>query len=140
MTRKLNSILLVDDNEADNYFHNRVIEKSGLGCHTSIALNGLEAIDFLKEARIHREDPDLPPPPDLVLLDINMPLVNGWEFLDEYRKLPPPEGQEEVIVILTTSLNPADRTRAETLLGPGSFYPKPLTAAMLDEIRTRFFG
>ena len=139
MKRKLNCVLLVDDNDSDNFIHKRVIEKSGIAENIAVALNGKEAMDFLiKKGNCHQPE-DSYAQPELIFLDINMPVMDGWEFLEEYEKLEKVQKGKIVFIMLTTSLNPADKIRAEKTIDPGCFHYKPLTIEMIDEIiRTSF--
>ena len=139
MKKKLNCVLLVDDNESDNFLHKRVIEKSGITDHIEIVLNGKEAIERLtakvklgKAAGTYRQ-------PDLIFLDINMPVMDGWEFLEEYRKLEDAQKGKVILIMLTTSLNPADISKAKKTLGTGYFKYKPLTLELLNEIMKQHF-
>jgi CheY-like chemotaxis protein len=134
MKKKLNCIVLVDDNEADNFLHSRLLKKSAIADKIEIALNGKEALDLLTGKRKYGKALESPPPPDLILLDINMPVMDGWEFLDEYQNLENKPKGKIVFIILTTSFNPADKVKAEKLLGGDCFYFKPLTFPMINEI------
>ena len=139
MRRKLNCVLLVDDNESDNFFHKRVIEQAGITDFIGIALNGLEAINFLKtEWQLGQQKRSFPRPA-LIFLDINMPLMDGWEFLEEYHKLDEVQKGKVVIIMLTASTKSADIARAENTLGSGCFIFKPLTVKMINEIMQKHF-
>ncbi len=129
MDNTINCILLVDDDDAVNFIHNRVIQKYGCCNHVAIAHNGQEAIDFLT-TKIDGKYPQ----PDLIFLDINMPIMNGWEFLEEYEKLEHEKKGREIIVMLTTSLNPADKEKAENIANIYDFQPKPLSLEDLNKI------
>jgi len=130
MTKKLNCILLVDDNDADNEYHQIVINRMGITDNICLAENGEEALAFLK-----KENQLLP---ELIFLDINMPRMNGWEFLEEYKKLDI-DKKRVIILMLTTSANPADLERAKKIEEVTGFQVKPLTAAMLTEIIESYF-
>jgi CheY-like chemotaxis protein len=134
MKRKLNCILLVDDNDSDNFIHKRVIEKAGIAENIGIAMNGKEALDFLTTEHHDRLSGTSFSQPELIFLDINMPIMDGWEFLEEYHKLPEEQKGKVVFIMLTTSLNPADKSRAETMIENGCFQYKPLTQAMIRTI------
>jgi CheY-like chemotaxis protein len=134
MKKKLNCVLLVDDNESDNFFHKRVILKSGITDRVEIVINGKEAIDFLMAVQQGEDSEKSYTQPELIFLDINMPVMNGWHFLEEYQKREEVQKGKIVVIMLTTSLNPSDMIKAETLLGNESFKFKPLTLEMIDKI------
>jgi CheY-like chemotaxis protein len=135
MNRKLNCILLIDDDEPTNFLHKFVIEKTGFAEKCVTVQNGQEALDYLK-----REEDGKYPQPDLIFLDINMPRMNGWEFLDEYEKLEKAQKGNIVVVMLTTSLDPSDKEKAEKKIGINEFMSKPLTAENVEEIIKRYFS
>jgi CheY-like chemotaxis protein len=139
MKKKLNCVLLVDDNESDNFFHKRVIEKSGITDLVEIATDGQEAIDFLIKKGIYGKSKNLYSQPELIFLDINMPVMNGWQFLEEYQKLEDIQKGKIIVIMLTTSVNPSDNRKAINLLGPDSFKFKPLTLVMINEIMQLHF-
>lgn len=132
MRKKLNCILLIDDNDADNHYHQIIIEQMNITESVQIAEDGLEALAFLKKENQVA--------PELIFLDINMPKMNGWEFLDEYKNLDAQQKAEIVIVMLTTSANPDDIKRAETIAEVNGFKVKPLTEEMLNEILEKHFS
>ena len=139
MKKKLNCVLLVDDNESDNFFHKRVIEQAGITDFIGVALNGQEAIDFLTTKWEMGQQESSFPRPALIFLDINMPVMNGWEFLEEYQKLDDVHKGKVVIMMLSASLNQADINRTEKTLGSDCFLYKPLTLKMLGEIMQKHF-
>lgn len=134
MQTKLKCILLVDDNAADNYLHRLEIEEAGVAERVVTATSGYEALDFLQT-----ETETGYPQPDIIFLDINMPGMNGWEFLEEYEELPANQKAGVVIVMLTTSLNPIDKKRATENGLIDRFESKPLTKdRLLEIINVRF--
>jgi len=126
--------MLVDDNSDDNFFHERVIQKNSAAEIIVAKQTGVDALEYLKSKKdnehIH---------PDLIFLDINMPGMNGWEFLDEYNKLDEESKSKAIIIMLTTSENPDDKMKAKTMNVASEFRTKPLTAEMLKEITDTYF-
>ena len=100
-------VLLVDDDPTTNFLHRRAIKKVASGTRVAEALNGREALDFL-EGGMRRGEPS----PELIFLDISMPLLDGWGFLEGYRELSPEWRSSTRVFMLTTSLNPDDHQRA----------------------------
>lgn len=131
MRKKLSSILLVEDDEVTNFISQMVIKKLDCAEQVHIAWNGADALDYLKNPGYSK--------PELILLDINMPGLNGWEFLEEYTKLKEEEKGQVVVVMLTTSLNPDDKRRADNNPSIAGFRNKPLTPALMEEILTQYF-
>ena len=131
MKKKLNCIFLVDDDSEDNHFHQIVIREMNITNTIEIAQNGLEALDFLTKPN-HVV-------PELIFLDINMPKMNGWEFLEAYEKLSSDQKAKVIVVMLTTSINPADKKRAERFPEITSFNSKPLTEEIINEILEKNF-
>lgn len=131
MRKKLNSILLVDDDEDDNYYHQIIINKMNIVNKIDIAKNGIEAIAYLKN--------ETHTPPDLIFLDLNMPKMNGWEFLERYKNLNIEQRAKVLIIILTTSANPDDIQRAKEIEEVTGFNTKPLTKEYLAEILEQYF-
>lgn len=126
MKRKLNCILLVDDDHEDNFFHEIIIKKMDITNTIQVARNGLEALEFLRKKNQVI--------PELIFLDINMPKMNGWEFLEEYKHLNPNQKAKITIVMLTTSANPDDVKKAEEIADVNGYRSKPLSFEMLNEI------
>ncbi|WP_420583372.1 response regulator [Reichenbachiella sp.] len=132
--KKLNCVLLVDDDEPTNFLNEMLI--SQLDCTRSIVAvqSGREALDYLcteKEGQY--------PQPDLILLDINMPGMNGWEFLDKYNELDASKKGQVIIMMLTTSLNPDDEAKAQGINEIKSFLKKPLTKEDFLAILSEYF-
>ncbi|MBV61713.1 MAG: response regulator [Nevskiales bacterium] len=137
MNKPLNEVLLVDDNEADNFLHRAVLEDMGVADRIVERLNGQEALDYL----LTPDDQGRFPSPDLICLDINMPIMSGWEFLDSYEQLPPARRRGVVVMMLTTSLNPEDAEQARERSAIGAFSNKPLTSTkVLQLIEEHFPG
>lgn len=138
MSKKINCILLVDDSPADNEFHTIIINKAEVCNHVRVAEDGVKAIEYIMNSAKPVNEAEYPKA-DIVFLDINMPRMNGFEFLEAYHALDTQYKSGIVIVMLTTSLNPDDRDRALNSGEVTEFQNKPLTKAMLDKIIQTFF-
>ena len=77
--------------------------------------------------------------PDLIFVDINMPRMNGWEFLEEYNKLADQFKSQAIVVMLTTSGNPDDKAKAKLSKVISDFITKPLTKEILEGIVKQYF-
>lgn len=136
MEQKLNCVLLIDDDEPTNFLNQLVIEGSGYAEQIKTVQSGEEALDYLSNScRTDKTNPC----PDLIFLDINMPAMNGWEFLEKYRKLDEEQKGKVMIIMLTTSLFPEDKTHAAEIPEISGFENKPLTPEKLDRIIFEFF-
>ena len=128
MPRPLNRILLVDDDTVTNLMHRRQIARSELADVVDVATDGRAALDYLTEGEVAGN-----PQPELVLLAINMPRMNGFEFLTEYAMLPESLHRSQSVVMLSTSARKTsagkqDRMRAEADDLVKSYGVKPLAA------------
>jgi CheY-like chemotaxis protein len=137
MNTQLNCILVIDDDEPTNFFTAMILEESGCTRHTKIVQSGMEALEYLIKSETVNPDPEFPSP-DLIFLDINMPAMDGWEFLEEYKKLN--KTQEMIVVMLTTSLFPEDRIKAKELQEISCFENKPLTAEKITSVLEKYFA
>lgn len=134
MDKPLKLILLIDDDEATNFLHKIMINDAGCSEQIQVCKNGKEAIEYLTNA-IEGKFPQ----PDLIFLDINMPVMNGWEFLEEYQKLNEQQKAKMVLMMLTTSINPDDYEKSKEYPDVAGFRNKPLNTDMLDEIVREYF-
>jgi CheY-like chemotaxis protein len=113
MKQKLNCVLFIDDDEPANFLNEMILENAGCAGHIEITTSGEQALRYLDNNKGNTDKNNTYPRPDLIFLDINMPAMNGWEFLKEYNDLEDEQKGNIVIIMLTTSLNPDDKSKAE---------------------------
>jgi CheY-like chemotaxis protein len=131
---KLPSILLIDDDDTTNYLNQLLFHRLDITDNLLIALNGQEALTLL-----HTCEPTGPAPcPALILLDMKMPVMDGFDFLEAYVQLPPAQ-RNAVILMLSTSLNPLDVNRIQDLPIAGCL-TKPLTKEKIYAMLHTYFG
>lgn len=121
---KLDCILLIDDDAATNFINQHIIKSVGIDAHIEVFENGFSALKYLST--------NIGSQPCIILLDINMPGMNGWEFLDEYEKLSPERRSKIVLSMLSTSVNPDDEYKARERSTIKSFISKPLKKEHID--------
>ncbi|PBQ30601.1 response regulator [Sphingobacteriaceae bacterium] len=118
----VNLVALIDDDELVNFIGTKVIENTHLARKIKSFLNGQDAIDFLKANRNH---PDLLP--EIILLDINMPVMDGFQFLEEYVKLEPNLDKTITIYVVSSSISQADFEKIKQICVVSDFIVKPIT-------------
>ena len=138
MEKKLNCILLIDDNDADNVFHKIRITKADVCNVIKVVTSAQEALDYLKMAGELNQTENYPKP-ELIFLDINMPGMNGFEFLEEYKNLAPALKAKIVIVILSTSANASDIQKSQEINEVFDFETKPLSKESIENILEHYF-
>lgn len=131
---KQHAVMLVDDNEVDNYIAERLLKSFGITntifAHTSVA----SAMMFLKNLDSLKEQPSVIIP-EHILLDLNMPISDGFYFLDEFERLSCRLKSQIKITVLTCSLNPSDRERAEKSKYVIDYFTKPLSTENLHKLK-----
>ena len=134
MKNKIHSVLLIDDSIPINYFHKIIVEKSGVAMSCTAVNNGQEALEYLQSKQDTQERL-----PELIFVDINMPVINGWDFLEKFRANHKSILKEVVTVMLTTSINPDDKEKSKRLNVP-NYFPKPLTVKVLEDLYDSYFN
>ncbi|WP_165824120.1 response regulator [Pseudochryseolinea flava] len=122
------NILLVDDEVITNVVHKSVLNRSGSFGYIESVLNGRQALEFLERAITENK-----PLPDYIFLDINMPVMNGFDFLQDINNHFAIDHEKMKIIMLSSSIDPRDKIRAREL-GADDFICKPLGPPDLQRI------
>jgi CheY-like chemotaxis protein len=133
--KKLRGILLVDDNDTSNFLNERLLKRMAITDEIKILSNGKNAFDYLE--KLNREGKaSSETKPELILMDINMPVVDGFEFLELYQNLDEQFRQDIMVAILSTSNHPQDTSRAKDF---NAYYiTKPLTIDKVEVLLSRY--
>jgi len=123
------SVMLVDDNEIDNIINEKIIESSSFAENILVFQTGQEALDYLRE---HQEDASNLP--EIVFLDINMPIMDGFQFLEEFESFSEEVLKKCKIIMLSSSISPKDIDRAASSRYVKKYLNKPLNARYLQAI------
>lgn len=127
-------VMLVDDNDTDNFISKRIIELTKFAKRIEIKNSGKSALQYLESEKDN--DVNLP---DLIFLDINMPIVDGFVFLYEFEKFPDNIKQKSKVIILSSSDNKRDIDRIVNNNYVIKFITKPLTDDVLKDLKNILF-
>lgn len=124
----MKNVLLVDDDQIFNFLSTKTLERMGLANEIHVALNGKEALQLLNN--YYQGSMSVP---DVILLDLNMPIMDGFGFLEAFKRLSLPKMDRIKIVIVSSSQDPRDIQRAREL-GVEHYLSKPLTEEKLRAV------
>lgn len=127
-------VMLVDDDSVDNFINKKVIINSKFTDNVHVHTNVNSALDFFKNIDELKLDSSPSILPSHIFLDINMPVSDGFYFLEEFQKLPSKITSEVKIVMLTSSLNPNDEIKSVSYKNVTNFLSKPLTVDVLSNM------
>jgi len=134
MKMKLQHILLVDDDEDCNFFHKRLLNQADCVENIDITKDGRAALDFLDLKWKEKKNF-----PSIIFLDIKMPRMDGWEFLNEYKKLNEIWQSKTIVIIFTIAFNPDNLSKAMSYPFVKGFKSKYLDKEGLDQILIEHF-
>jgi CheY-like chemotaxis protein len=126
---KINSMYVIDDDRIYHFLLKNLFKQNGIDINSTFFNNGQEAIEAMK---LNKEEKDMP---DLILLDVNMPIMNGWQFLEEYARLKDMLPKTSTIYMISSSNDEVDINKAK---GYGEivkdYFLKPICKEDLDKI------
>lgn len=128
--KTIDLVMLVDDNDTDNFISKRIIEITKFAHRVEVKGSGKSALDYLKENQSTPENL-----PNIIFLDINMPIVDGFVFLYEFEKFNELVRNKCKVIILSSSDNKRDIDKIVNNDHVIKFITKPLTEVALDEIK-----
>jgi CheY-like chemotaxis protein len=134
MSASIKTVFLIDDDPMSNMIHQSLLKKHHWQATTSVFENGPAALQALQAAAAG-------PPglfPEVILLDVEMPVYDGWDFMADYRQLPPQYTSRCLLYLLSSSINSSDIRKAQTYPLVQSYLTKPLTLANLNQISQDF--
>lgn len=139
MDNKLNCVLLIDDSPADNFLHKIVVNDCDVTDNVRTAEDGIDGLDYLLNNGKYSGSTDNPKP-NLILLDINMPKMNGFEFVEEFEKLDSSIKENTIIMMLSTSLEQSDKTKAISYKAVKEYLQKPLDEQTFKFVVNKYFN
>lgn len=126
---KIATVCIIDDDRIFIYGTKRIMKNIGFDGNIIVYNNGQDAMDGLVE--IAEQNGKLP---SLILLDLNMPIMNGLEFLEEYRKIPIDQKNEVVLYVISSSVDPIDCEKVKSFDEVKNYILKPVTPNDLAKI------
>lgn len=130
MSKKINNILLIDDDTVNNFIVINTLNKLEITENVDSVLNGLEGIEYLK-SKISSNKELIP---SVIFLDINMPIMDGWEFLQEFELLPEEVKNQCSIYMVSSSVYEDDISKSKQYKSVKDFISKPLMRDKIMEI------
>jgi len=130
--KKYRTVMLIDDNEIDNLINQKMIEAASVTENIYTHTGAKSAIEFLRN--MEKMDVANQVLPDVIFLDIDMPLMDGFQFLEEFEKLGNIAKKKCRIVMLTSSINPQDYSRSKKYENVKLYLNKPLSHESISKL------
>jgi CheY-like chemotaxis protein len=130
--KKYRTVMLIDDNEIDNLINQKMIEAASVTENIYTHTGAKSAIEFLRN--MEKMDVAEKVLPDVIFLDIDMPLMDGFQFLEEFEKLGNVAKNKCKIVMLTSSINPQDYSRSKKYNNVKMYLNKPLSHESISKL------
>jgi len=127
---RLKRFLLVDDSNSTNFFNKTIIQKTDCVEEVLIATNGSNAMQYLQSDTI----------PEIIFLDLNMPIMSGWEFLEQHNQLSAAHKNSRIIVMIGAKLSEEEENTLKSFPQVTEFREKMLTKEIVLEIVSKYFN
>ena len=132
-TFKYNYVMLLDDNELDNFINHKTIEAYHFSKNIYVNTSSKSALEFLNNLESSALA-DLNIFPEVIFIDLNMPMIDGFQFIEKLNSIVSTKINKMKLVILTSSINPEDKERIRNISKNIQFFYKPLTQEILNQI------
>jgi len=139
MKRKLTGVLLIDDDDTTNFLNQRLLDRMQVTEHIRTFVNGKQAFDYLYNVSNNNYEAESQSyfRPQLIFLDINMPVMDGFEMLDLYERLDADFRRNIIMAVLTTSTHPQDTANSRKY--NAEYLTKPLTLEKVNALLDKHF-
>ncbi|RIJ43026.1 response regulator [Pontibacter oryzae] len=137
--RKLSGVLLIDDDDTTNFLNQRLLDRMEVTENIRTFVNGKQAFDYLYNVSNNNYETESRDyfQPELIFLDINMPVMDGFEMLDLYERLNPEFRKRIIMAVLTTSTHPQDTANSKKY--NAAYLTKPLTVDKVNKLLEEHF-
>jgi CheY-like chemotaxis protein len=133
----LEQILCIDDDPITLMLCKKVISKSSFSKEIITAQNGEEALHYFNTLKYNNNKSKTNKKPELIFLDLNMPVMGGWEFLDHFTSSDYSEFNKASVIVLSSTIDPDDLAKAKKYTIIIDFLSKPITQAMLEYLKKK---
>jgi CheY-like chemotaxis protein len=125
----LKTVCIIDDDKIHHFTIRRTIELQGIKKEMLFFNDGVEAIEFFNDNLSNSSAL-----PDIIFLDLNMPVINGWQFLQRYAMVKDRIQKEIKIYVVSSSVNPLEISRATAMEDVSGYFEKPITPEAIRQV------
>lgn len=131
--KKIKKVLVIDDDQINNIIFEKLSAIADFADEVVTCISAVDGLDYLQNIQKNNEEP-----PGFIFLDIRMPIVNGWEFLERFQKFREQYFQNTSIYMLTSSSDQSDVNKAKNFTIVSDYIVKPLSIEALNEIKEKY--